>query len=519
MENIFDSIDDKYFYKKFINKGGFSNVYLVTDDNQKEYVAKIIKYGNEEEEIYDKELKINQKLSQLKNPNIVRLVFNNKEGIMKTRETSLYEDEEGNNKLNEKIEKIKYLIFEYANKGRLSKYACFNKGFKEGKVSKYIFKKILDIVQVIHNNKIYHLDLNLNNIVLDDDYNIKIIDFGLAETYENTKNGKLNDYRGTKPFEAPQMDLNVEYDPIKADIFSLGVTLFLLVWGAYPFNNKAERDELLEYIKKNKEAKINKFLKNKAKTIKKLSEDFKTLFIDMISFDEEKRPSIDKILKYPWLSEIEEIKEEYGLDLLEKEVNTIFRTKDYFIERKIKRKEVEYQRYINESYEVKKEIFHKDKGSKISKETEGINKEYYIRIEKDDYSKIIHFMNLFCTKLIDNKCQIEPKSDNLEFDIILNVKEIDSYKTEETKDESEEKQENSEDEDNESGEDSESDEENIYDNSSIIKKLVIQVKMFKSLSKGYILIFNKKEGELIDFYNKINSIMNLSEKLISKSLI
>ena len=102
MENIFDSIDDKYFYKKFINKGGFSNVYLVTDDNQKEYVAKIIKYGNEEEEIYDKELKINQKLSQLKNPNIVRLVFNNKEGIMKTRETSLYDDEEGNNKLNEK---------------------------------------------------------------------------------------------------------------------------------------------------------------------------------------------------------------------------------------------------------------------------------------------------------------------------------------------------------------------------------------------------------------------------------
>ena len=514
MENIFDSIDDKYFYEKYIGEYGFSKVYLVTDNYKKEYAAKIIKEGNEGEEIYDKELKINQKLSELKNPNIAQLVSYNKEGVMKTWETSLYYDEEGNNQLIEKIQKIKYLIFEYANKGRLSKYACFNKGFKEGKVSKYIFKKIVETVQVIHNNEIYHLDLNLNNILLSDGYNIKIIDFGLAETYENTKNGKLNDYRGTKPFEPPQMEANMEYDPIKADIFSLGVTLFVLVWGTYPFCNKDEKNELLDYIKYNKKTKINKFLKNKAKTKNKLSEDFKTLFINMISFDEEKRPSINEILKYPWLNEIEE----YDSNLLEEEVKTKFNHKDYFIERKLKREEVKYLRYINESYEDIEEIFHK--GIKISKETEGIDKEYYIRIEKDNYVKIVHFMNLFYTNLKNNKCLIEPKSDNLEFNIIFNVKEYDLHNKEETKDEYEESEENNEDKDNESGEESESDdEENICDNSSIIKKLVIQVKMFKSLSKGYILIFNKKEGELIDFYSKIKSLMNLAEKKISESFV
>ena len=92
---------------------------------------------------------------------------------------------------------IKYLIFEYEHKEDLLKYASYNNGLKDGNVSKYIFINILKAVQDTHELGIFHLDIKLENILIDQLYNIKLADFGLAELKENTINGKLNGFRGT----------------------------------------------------------------------------------------------------------------------------------------------------------------------------------------------------------------------------------------------------------------------------------------------------------------------------------
>ena len=496
MEKDFDIIDGKYLYERFINEGGFSRVYLIKKE-ENEYIAKIIKDGKDEkdrkyrEKSYDKEVEINLKLSNKELSNIVKFIDNNKNGIMKK---------------NTKTYIIKYLIFEYEYKEDLLKYASYDNGLGDGNVSKYIFNNILKAVQDIHELGIFHLDIKLENILIDQVYNIKLADFGLAELKENTTNGKLNVFRGTYLFAAPQ--IFQEYDPIKADIFSLGISLFNLVLGELPFKNIKEKEKFFSGKNFNEKEKIEKFWKShEKKSKKKLSQQFKNLFMDMISYEEEKRPSINKLLLYPWFNDLKK----YEQENLEKEARIKLSQISSLINTKLKREKINKENYENIKYR-KNEANEKEEfpyGINISKETNKDHFDYYIRIDEEKEVKIVDFMNELYSNLKKNECQLKPNHDNLEFEIIYYAKEYDI----DNKDISGDEDSGSESEE-ENYECCETDEEKIQDNSSIIKNLGIEFKIFKSINSGYILRFDKKEGELIDFYSKLKLLMDYSEKLI-----
>ena len=103
------------------------------------------------------------------------------------------------------LKKRQYFIYEHAPNGDLWKYIAATGGFGE-RCSKLIFKKILLGVQALHQNGIYHLDLKIDNIVIDKNHNPKICDFGFAKD----KQGKLKVFKGTKNYKAPQMFLKKE---------------------------------------------------------------------------------------------------------------------------------------------------------------------------------------------------------------------------------------------------------------------------------------------------------------------
>ena len=487
MEKDFNIIDGKYLYERFINEGGFSRVYLIKREKN-EYIVKIIKDGEDGEKSYDKELEINLKLSKKELSNIVKLIDSNKNGIMKT---------------NTKTYIIKYLVFEYECKEDLLKYAFYNKGLEDGNLSKYIFKNILKAVQNIHELGIFHLDIKLENILIDGEYNIKLADFGLAELKENTINGKLKDFRGTYLYASPQMFQ--EYDPIKADIFSLGISLFILVLGEPPFSNIKEKEKFFSGEKCNEKEKIKKFWKSHGKKCKKLNQQFKNLFMDMISYEEEKRPSINELLLYPWFNDLKK----YEKENLKIEVRIRLTQISSFINKKLQKEKINKENYENTKYR-KNEANEKEEfpyGINISKETNKDHFDYYIRIDEEKEVKIVDFMNELYNNLKKNECQLKPNHDNLEFEIIYYAKEYDIDNKDKSGDEDSESEE-------ENYEYSETDEEKIQDNSSIIKKLRIEFKIFKSINSGYILTFEKKEGELIDFYSKLELLMDYSEKLI-----
>ena len=86
---------------------------------------------------------------------------------------------------------------------------------------KLIFYKLLKIVENFHNNRIYNLNLKLSNIMLDENYNPIIINFGSAK-----KHGQMLNYSdiNINEYSPPEFySENLQYEEFKIDIFNLGI--------------------------------------------------------------------------------------------------------------------------------------------------------------------------------------------------------------------------------------------------------------------------------------------------------
>jgi serine/threonine protein kinase len=132
-----------------------------------------------------------------------------------------------------------------------------------------------------------HRDLKLENILIDDNMNLKVADFGFA-TYK--KINKLSSYRGTMTYMAPEIKEGKVYDGKQIDIFSTGVILFIIVQGIFPFK-EAKKDE--HFYSLIMAGKLDAYWKKVGGT--KLSADFKDLILKMLSYDPKKRPTVDEI--------------------------------------------------------------------------------------------------------------------------------------------------------------------------------------------------------------------------------
>ena len=92
--------------------------------------------------------------------------------------------------------------------------------------------------------------------------NIKLIDFGLANKQsESCDIKKLKTFAGTPQFQAPEILEKKKYDGKKADIFSVGVILFMVVVKSYPFRIADKNDKYYKYIYRNTKDSYEKYWK------------------------------------------------------------------------------------------------------------------------------------------------------------------------------------------------------------------------------------------------------------------
>ena len=154
------------------------------------------------------------------------------------------------------------------------------------RVYKIILKQIFEAINYLHMNSIAHLDIKLDNILINKNLEIKLIDFGFG-IYDPKKT--LNTFFGGTPnYMSPEIVLKRPYISIYSDIWSLGVLVFKLFCNEYPFKGLTEKD-LYNCIKKGK-YRIKCYV----------NYDIKKIINSMLVLEPNKRGSCEQLLKNPW---------------------------------------------------------------------------------------------------------------------------------------------------------------------------------------------------------------------------
>ena len=191
------------------------------------------------------------------------------------------------------------------------RYVTIRDGFSETH-AKVIFKKILEAIKYCHDRNICHLDIKPCNIMFDNDFEPVILDYGFATEFRDKNNEiKIKEYNGTKQYKCPEIWKKNEYSGEKADIFSLGVVLFNLVTGRIGFQTSKTDDEIYNLIiEGEKNGTYENYWDSIKGAVKELSENFKDLYIKMVAYNPENRPTTQQILDNPWFEEINNLTNE-----------------------------------------------------------------------------------------------------------------------------------------------------------------------------------------------------------------
>ena len=212
-----------------IGKGGYSKVYLVENKKTKrQYALKAAyKYKNDKDrsERTRNEIRV---LRKLKHPNVISL-------------KGWFEDEE-----------TIYLVLEYMVGKDCSKF--FKNTLPTKEESKFLVRQLVEAVLYCHSKGIIHRDIKLENMLIDQNFNLKLTDFGLCaikksefDMYESTL--------GTVRYTAPEMLEGDGYNE-SVDIWAIGVVLFMLLTGSYPIDGDSRsrifrriREKTIHYSK------------------------------------------------------------------------------------------------------------------------------------------------------------------------------------------------------------------------------------------------------------------------------
>lgn len=182
------------------------------------------------------------------------------------------------------IKNLVYIVMEYVTGGLLFDLCQTMQGMGED-AGRFFMMQLLDSVQYMHNLRCVHRDLKLENILVDDNLNLKVADFGFA-VYKSIET--LNSYRGTMTYMAPEIKLGQTYDGTQVDLFSIGVIIFIIVQGIFPFK-EAKKDEYF----------YNLLLTGEYETYfqkvqgTNLSLEFKDMIVKLFSFNGSDRYTID----------------------------------------------------------------------------------------------------------------------------------------------------------------------------------------------------------------------------------
>eukprot|EP00826_Nyctotherus_ovalis_P047868 TRINITY_DN5578_c0_g2_i6.p1 TRINITY_DN5578_c0_g2~~TRINITY_DN5578_c0_g2_i6.p1 ORF type:complete len:317 (+),score=62.33 TRINITY_DN5578_c0_g2_i6:188-1138(+) len=208
------------------------------------------------------------------------------------------------------------LVLEYLPNGTLHNFINNLVKYKvplDENLTRKLFLGMLILVYSIHNNGVVHLDLKPENVMFNEDGELRLIDFGHSAILSSRTRITRTDI-GTTPYLAPEVakDLvareegkeenvrhKIGYVGRAADVYSLGIVLFAIHFRTLPFGIANEVDKGYAMIV-NEE--YEKFWQEVEKiTLVHLSEGLKKLITAMILYKPEERLTVSEIGNFPWV--------------------------------------------------------------------------------------------------------------------------------------------------------------------------------------------------------------------------
>ncbi|CAP26475.2 Protein CBR-UNC-82 [Caenorhabditis briggsae] len=130
---------------------------------------------------------------------------------------------------------ISFRFMKYSSGGELYDYVSRCGSLPEAEARR-IFRQITSAVLYCHKHRVAHRDLKLENILLDQNNNAKIADFGLSNYFAD-KN-LLTTFCGSPLYASPEIINGTPYKGPEVDCWSLGILLYTLVYGSMPFDGR-----------------------------------------------------------------------------------------------------------------------------------------------------------------------------------------------------------------------------------------------------------------------------------------
>lgn len=260
------TLTDHYMILRTLGKGSFAEVKLACHLHTGVWVAvKVLERGEKNDSVIMTEIDI---IKSLDHPNIIKLFH-----IIETREHT-------------------YMVMEHAAGGDLVSH-IEKVGCLQEEETHRIFTQMVCAVNYCHENSIAHRDIKPDNILLDGKGSVKLCDFGLA--IKVTSGQRFKGFCGTLEYCAPEIFTDMEYDAQANDIWSLGVVLYTMVTGRFPFEAKTY-SQMKE-----------KMLNPKYSIPPMLSPHIANLIGQLFTVDPDQRPKICDIMQHQWLRGSEEL--------------------------------------------------------------------------------------------------------------------------------------------------------------------------------------------------------------------
>ncbi|AMO84636.1 Serine/threonine-protein kinase PrkC [Solibacillus isronensis B3W22] len=217
-------ISGRYKILKLIGGGGMSNVYLAHDIILSRDVAiKILRYDlSNEEELHRRFQREALSATSLTNPNIVSIYDVGEDGDMH------------------------YIVMEYIKGKTLKQYIQEFSPLSAAR-SAHIMKQLTSAIAHAHENGIIHRDIKPQNILMDEEGNVKITDFGIATSLGATSFTQTNSVIGTVHYLSPEQARG-GVATMKSDIYALGIVFYELLTGELPFSGESAVSIALKHL-------------------------------------------------------------------------------------------------------------------------------------------------------------------------------------------------------------------------------------------------------------------------------